>query len=143
MRGWPGNTSPRVPSAGCRDVLPAGESASIIPQPLNLSRVQRATRRCTLASEKHALPLFFFHPPNCIWVAAVLFNRLHVLSKARWQREELQPCCFREAVIRKTQEPEKITAKNMRIIIKPFTGLGMNFLSPSVYAQQSVFQMPH
>lgn len=82
LQSEPGNTSPLVPSAGCRHVLPAGKRESVIPQPLNISWMRRATR-CTSASEKHALSLFFFHPPNCVWATAVLFNRLHVLSKSK------------------------------------------------------------
>lgn len=39
-----GNNSPLVPSAGCQEELPAGKRESIIPQPLNISWVQCASR---------------------------------------------------------------------------------------------------
>ncbi|XP_068865120.1 ADP-ribose glycohydrolase MACROD2 isoform X5 [Aphelocoma coerulescens] len=77
-----GNNSPLVPSAGCQEELPAGKRDSIIPQPLNISWVQCATR-CTSVCGKHLLCLFSFHPPNHIWTTAIPFTRFHVLSQSK------------------------------------------------------------
>lgn len=77
-----GNNSPLVPSAGCQEELPAGKRESIIPQPLNISWVQCATR-CMSAWGKDVLSLFSFHPPNHFWTTAVPITRFHVFSKSK------------------------------------------------------------
>lgn len=86
-----------------------------------------------------------FSPIHLIAFGLLLFSSADsVLSKSKVAVQKSFNCIALEKL--QSEKPRSHGKKiyiYILIIIEPFTGLGMNFLSPSVHAQQSFFQMPH
>lgn len=97
---------------------------------------------CLLLKHMHFLS---FSPIHLIAFGLLLFSSADsVLSKSEVAVQKSFNCIALEKL--QSEKPRSHGKKiyiYILIIIEPFTGLGMNFLSPSVHAQQSFFQMPH
>lgn len=99
---------------------------------------------CLLLKHMHFLS---FSPIHLIAFGLLLFSSADsVLSKSKVAVQKSFNCIALEKL--QSEKPRSHGKKKkiyiyILIIIEPFTGLGMNFLSPSVHAQQSFFQMPH
>lgn len=96
---------------------------------------------CLLLKHMHFLS---FSPIHLIAFGLLLFSSADsVLSKSKVAVQKSFNCIALEKL--QSEKPRSHGKKYIYIliIIEPFTGLGMNFLSPSVHAQQSFFQMPH